>query len=202
MAATSKTDIINLALGHLKQRAVTAIDPPVQTSAKIAVKYYDDAILSMLRILRPWWAKKQVNLSASPDVPLNRFSSKFPLPNDFVAILTIGSTAVEQFEAEYDLMEDGLYIDEEGPLPIEYIFQQFDVNKFDSLAKMCASYTLAELMAYELTGNANLRQLMSEKVAEFELKQRSITGQERPTVRYQRSKFAAARRRSSSRNQI
>lgn len=199
MAAVSKTDIINIALGHLKQRPITAIDPPIQEAAKIAVKYYDNAILAMLRIIRPPWAKKQAQISADADAPLAKFAYKYAFPDDYVALTDIGDQSLDDYQEDYDILADGLLIDEPGPIVLTYVFQQFDIGKFDSIAVMCATYTLAELMAYEVTGNGNLRDAMAKKAAEYEIKTRSIGGQERPPRRRQVSRYGAARRRSSSR---
>lgn len=198
MASTSDLDLVNLGLGHLKQKPVSSVSPPVQTAAKIAMKYYDDAILAELRRARPWWAEDQAILSPSTEKPLFGYANVYPLPDDCVAILTIGDTEYDQYTGRKKMSKKGLMLDEEGNVPITYICQQFDVTKMDAVFRMSASFFLAELAAYELTGNGNLRAVMEEQHDKYLLEQRSINGQEQPVKRFQQSKFSRARRRSAT----
>lgn len=191
--ATAPVDIVNLALGHLKHKAVTSITPPDEGSkgAAAGAKWYDD-ILRYTLSKHSWnFAIKRVNIAAETTAPEYEYSYKYELPNDYIRTLNIG----ENWYDEIDYEDEGGYLltDEAGPLKLRYIFFQEQVTKFSSPFIIAFSLYLGGAMAYEVTGNATLKDILWKQADQVVQEAKSIDGQNRPPRRVTRSPLLEAR---------
>lgn len=193
-APSSKTAIVNLALRHLKIDPVVSIDPPDEDSkaATAGASWYDQARRDTLEA-HPWkFASKRRLIPADPAKPLFEWGRKFALPQDYVRINYIGADWRDPVE-DYDL-EDGFILCNEGsPLPLVYVYDLNDATKFSPKFITAMSYKLAALMAYEMTGNAQLVQAMEAQFAGAFTGAASVSGQNRPTRRVEHSRLRRAR---------
>lgn len=200
MAITSETDIGNLALDLLSAGTVQDIVTPTTPTEELLNRWYDQVRQAILRA-HPWnFASKRVIISASATAPDFGFSAAFPVPNDFLRLLSIQDADGNDIQAANFRMEYVgtqrciLFNTDGGSLRLRYVFDITDVSKFDPLFIQLFAHELAIAIAYKVTeSNGNV-----ERVAAL-IKQsgslaRSIDGQESPPIVIQRSKSIDARR--------
>lgn len=191
----AKTKIVNLALGHLKIDAITSIDPPDADSkaALAGAKWYDQARRDTLEA-HPWkFASKPIHLVADPVSPLFEYDKKYELPPDFIRICYVGNDY--RFPVrDFDIQGNFIVCNETSPLPMVYVYDFSDATKFSPKFITSMSYRLASFMAYEMTGNAQLVEAMDGQFTKSLTQAASVSGQNRPTRRVQRSRLAEARR--------
>jgi hypothetical protein len=200
MAITSETDIGNLALDLLSAGTVQDIVTPTSPTEELLNRWYDQVRQTILRA-HPWnFASKRAVIAASGTAPDFGFSAAFPVPNDFLRLLSIQDADGNDIQAPNFRMEFVgnqrciLFNSEAGALRLRYVFDITDVSKFDPLFVTLFAHELAIAIAYKVTeSNGNV-----ERVAAL-IKQagslaRSIDGQESPPIMIQRSKSLDARR--------
>lgn len=190
----SKTAIVNLALGHLKIDPVTSIDPPDEDSkaAQAGEKWYDQARRDTLEA-HPWkFASRRRTILADAAAPAFEYTKKYELPTDFIRVTRIGEDWDDP-EREYELEDGFILCDVESPLKLVYVYNLTDASKFSPKFITSLSYKLAEFMAFEMTGNAQLVAAMAGQFDNSFMKAASVSGQNRPTRRIQRSKISTAR---------
>lgn len=197
-APTSKNDIANLALRHLKQSPVASIDPPDSSSkaAKSAAAFYDQARRTVLEEHTWNFAKKRTQISESSTTPAFGYDKQYPQPDGFIAVARIGTY---EDEDNYDLGLDDddvpvIQCDLTSPINLVWIKDVTTVSRFSPLFIEALSYKLAELMAYDLAGSKTLGERMSQKYEIALSKARTRDGQQRPPKRRQQSKILNARR--------
>lgn len=191
---TSKVAIVNLALSHLKVDPVVSIDPPDPDSKEAAAgaKWYDQARRHVLED-HPWkFAQKRFSLQAESDAPDFEYSTKYQLPNDYVRLNRIGIDW-DNPVLDYDIIGDYIECNEEAPLKGLYNYDLQVVTKFSPKFITALSYALAAMMSYEITGNASMGGDMWDKYEKMFSSAASVSGQNRPTRRVQRSRLREAR---------
>jgi len=187
-------DMANLALGHLKHKAITSINPPDKDSkgAKAAAKWYDTIRRSALAD-HPWnFACKRATIAAEADAPIFEWSTKFEQPDDYIRLVKVGEVWWSDFDYED---EDGYILtNEPGPLYLKYIYDQKDLTKWSPKFVLYMSLHYASAMAYEVTGNASLGEGLKKEAEKILQVGQSIDGQNRPPRRIERIGMIAARR--------
>ena len=194
-APTSKTAIANLALRHLKIDPVISIDPPDSDSkaASAAASWYDQARRDTLEA-HPWkFASRRRQLVADTAEPLYEWTKKYQLPGDFIRLNYIGTDWRNPL-TEYDIEDGFILCGEDSPLCISYVYDLSIATRFSPKFITAMSYKMAAFMAYELTGNASLVQAMEGQFATAFTSAASVSGQNRPTRRVERSRLADTRR--------
>lgn len=191
---TSKTAIANLALGHLKIDPVVSIDPPDEESkaARAANKWYDQARRATLED-HPWkFASKRVEILAESDEPEFEYTKKYELPDDYIRVNRLGENWDDP-EQDYEIEDGYILCDIESPLKLVYVYDLKNVSKFSPKFVSTLAYKLASFMAYEMTGNREMTITMNELYTAELTTAASVSGQNRPTRRVQRSRLAEAR---------
>lgn len=192
---TSKTAIVNLALSHLKVDPITSIEPPDSDSkeASAGAKWYDQARRHVLEE-HPWkFAQKRTTLLAETDAPAFEYSKQYQVPSDYIRMNRIGES-VDNPLLDYEIEGDYILCNEESPLKLVYVYDFTEVTKFSPKFITALSYALAAMMAYEITGNASMDDDLWNKYDKMFTTAAAVNGQNRPTRRVERSRFAAARK--------
>lgn len=190
----SKTAIVNLALRNLKTDPVISIEPPDDDSkaASAGAAWFDQARRDTLEA-HPWkFASRRRNLVADPTAPLFEWDKQYELPNDFIRVGYLGNDWRNPI-TDYDIEGDFILCNETSPLPLVYVWNLTDVTKFSPKFVTALTYKLAALMAFEITGNAQLVGAMESQFDACFMKAASVNGQNRPTRRVQHSKLQQAR---------
>lgn len=191
---TSKTAIANLGLRHLKIDPVVSIDPPDEDSkaAQSAASWYDQARRDTLEA-HPWkFASRRRKLVASTSAPEFEWAYKYELPSDYIRLNYIGTDWRTPIE-EYDIEDGFILCNEASPLCISYVYNLSDATKFSPKFVTAMSYRLAAFMAFEMTGNAQLVGAMEGQFQNSFAGAASVSGQNRPTRRIERSRLKASR---------
>lgn len=191
---TSKEALSSLSLGHLKIDPITSIDPPDEDSkaAQAAAKWYDQARRTVLED-HPWkFAQKRTTIMAESTGPLFEYDYKFELPSDYIRMVRIGENWDDP-EVDYEIEDGYILTNTAGPLMLVYIYNLTTVSKFSPKFITALSYKHAELMAYELTGNAGMKSAMLDLYTGEFTTAAAVSGQNRPIKRVQRSRLANAR---------
>ena len=203
---TSKTDICNLSQDLLSGETLLDIDAPTTAVESLLARWYDQCRKQCLREY-PWkFAAKRQILAKSATAPVFGYTAAFPLPNDFVRLLTIESSdggvqiLPEDYQIESHLGSKAILMSTEATsLRLRYVHDIEDVTKFDSMFISYLAMTIALATAYKITESGG----SVERIASLQKQQgqmaRAISGQERPPTRIERSRNRQARRGGSDR---
>ena len=200
MTITSETDIGNLALDLLSAGTVQDIVTPTSPTEELLSRWYDQVRRKVLRE-HPWnFAAKRTILAASGTAPDFGYTAAYPVPTDFIRLLTIQDTNGNDIQGqEYGFEFVGtqrcvVTNAEGGQLRVRYVYDITDVSKFDPLFIQLFAHELAMAIAYKITeSNGNVERLgQLAKMAAGMAK--SIDGQENPPKLITRSKGINSRR--------
>lgn len=201
---SSKTEICNLSQDLLSGEIVTNIEDPTSALESLLARWYDHSRRQCLRE-HPWkFAMKRAIISKSATAPEFGYSAAFPVPSDFIRIISVESsngyliTPSEYHVENHNGQLSILISTEASALNLRYIYDIQDVSSFDDLFVSYLALTLALSTAYKVTESNTV----IERVANLQKEQgrlaRSISGQERPPTRIERSKNISARRGGSN----
>lgn len=164
----SKVEIANRALQQLGAKRIVSLTDD-STNARAVNAAYEPVKLAELR-KHPWnFAIKRAQLAASSTDPLFTKSTSFPLPSDFIRLL---SPDPEVNYNDIDWQVEGQYIvtNDDAPLNIRYIYDVTDPNQMDATFREAFAMKLAEALAEELTQSnakkADAREAYKEAIAD------------------------------------
>ena len=191
-APSSSVDICNLAVGLLKQQAITSIQTPNSNVEVICAKWYDAARRATLE-MNPWhFAKKREAVAQAVATPTFGWSyQSAELPSDFIRLCTIGEN---EDEDGYALEGNLILSNDEGPYYIVYIWDIESVSRFSPTFVIALAHVIASFAAYEITGNASLSDSIIQRAQVHIDRSAAINGQQRPPRRIETSRFNSARR--------
>lgn len=204
---TSETEIANLTLDLLSAGTVQNIVTPTNPTEDLLNRWYDQIRQKVLRS-HPWnFAAKRAIISASATAPAFGYSTAFPVPNDFLRLLSIqdadgNDMPAANFGVEFVGSQRCIVSNAEGGLiRLRYVFDIKDVAKFDPLFIQLFAHELALVVAYKVTeSNGNVERVNAVREDAARLA-RAIDGQENPPVRIERSRSLQARHNLLGRRQ-
>lgn len=197
-APDSEVDICNMALDHLKQGALTSIDPATNIAGQRCARWYPQIRQETLRF-HPWnFALKRVQLTPDSTAPSFGFTQRYLLPSDWLRYIS----RVDDFDnflgdgTDYEI-EERYYLfngDDDTAINLRYIMDFTNVAKMDPLFRGLFAINLAIILAPNFAGTEGRVSTLLKIQKELEAKATAVDGQERPPRRIQRSKFLDARR--------
>lgn len=200
---TSSTDICNLALDLLSVGNVVDIERQnPNATEELCARWYDQSRRKLLREHSWNFATKRAQLAADNTTPAFGFNKAFPVPADFVRLLSIHDNSFErevivrandyQFEGGKLLISNTF--GDSDILNIRYVYDIKAVSAFDPLFIDLLAHDIAIALAYKSTEtNTNVQRIEDLKRSRGQMA-RAIDGQERPPTLVQRSVSRAARR--------
>lgn len=196
---SSATDICNLALDLLSSETILNAVTPTTATEDVLARWYDKSRRKVLRE-HPWnFAIKRAVLAASSTTPAFGYSAQFPVPSDFIRLLTLEGGDGQSIEKSAYAFESNNILYDGTALRIKYIYDHTDVSKMDVLFVDLLVCEIALGIAYKQTGsNSDITRLETLRKAKAS-QARAIDGQENPPIRVEHSKIMAARRVSSRR---
>ncbi len=131
------------------------------------------------------------------------WSDTYTLPTDYLKLHYIGDDAVKDYEKKYEIQGNQILINNSGAatLSVGYITNETNVALFDPLFVILFAAELANNMAYKWTLANSVIQRLEAILERRRAEAKTVNGQDRPPVRYERSKFKRARRGLSNLNQ-
>lgn len=144
--------------------------------ARLASNLYPSVRDDMLRS-HPWnCAIKRVVLSPATEAPAFGYAYKFPLPSDWLRILSVGD-----YGAEIDYRIEGhMLLANESVLMLRYIFRNEVESTWDAALIHCMTLAMAARMAYAITQSASLEQTRLQELEMVLKRARAIDGQDDP----------------------
>ena len=152
----SVVQICNSALNQLGASSITALTENSK-NARICNERYETVRDAVYRS-HPWnCLVKRVQLAQDSDTPAWGFSYQYTLPSDCLRVLQI-----KDYNSDYKIEGRKLLISE-SEVYLIYLAQITDVNELDVLLRETISAHLAQDIAYAITANLQVANLMAEK---------------------------------------
>lgn len=198
MIPTSDVHICNLALDKLGQDEIASINPPSSQVEIICARHYDQVRRKCLRKYIFNFSKKYVTLTKSATkVPAFGYTSAYPLPTDFVRLLTLGDFVVgeEVSPSLFELSEGYIFTDaaDGDTLNLSYVFDSKVIASYDSLFVDVFAMELAAAMATKFTLKPSMKTDLRRDLEDAQMAAAAVAGQEKPPRRIQNSRLLAAR---------
>jgi hypothetical protein len=206
-APASKNQLCDMALSHMgNYGSVNDIDNPKGSKETTFALWYDVTRQAALRLLIPNFALQRRVVSKKATVPAFGYAYSYEYPADCLKVLGFGEVdkkkdvdyGIEQGpDGDVEIQTDELY---EDGLPLRFIIDTEDVNKFTPDFKILFSIMLAANTALPITQKQSIKDkleaLLPMKMSEMS----GVAAQENPPVRVSNSKFKQARYTTPSRN--
>lgn len=201
-APSSSTNICNLALDYLGQKSINDIESPSNDVERICARWYDATRRRVLR-LHAWnFAVSRASLAKLSDAPLFGYDGAYPVPSDWVRMISVGASesggGVDEIDYEIEGGNILASIDESSALRIRYVSDFTNVSGMDALFVDLLSIELALRISFKFTQSnddvSRLKALRDDVVNEAH----GADGQERPIRRVETSRVLQNRRRSGS----
>jgi hypothetical protein len=195
---TSKVDICNLALGHLKIEPITDIETPNTNEESICARYYDITRQSVLESADWSFAVKRTTVAADTSTPAFGWDYQSgTLPADFLKLIGVynssGTLYINTNNQYYDFEGNKILANFNGPYYIKYLSDVTDVSKFDRMFVMNFSYALAVTMSEAFKTSATLLQVVIQKWEQWQADSLAVNGQQSKVVRVDQSPYITAR---------
>lgn len=199
MIPTTDVHICNLALDKLGQDEIASINPPSSQVEVICARHYDQVRRKVLRKYIFNFSKKYLSLTKSvTKIPAFGYASAYPLPTDFVRLLTLGDVTIAGADVPpglYDLSEGYIFTDVAGggTLNLSYVFDSKVIASYDSLFVDVYVLELAAAMAVKFTLKPSMKADLRRDLEDAQMAAAAVAGQEKPPRRIQNSRILAAR---------
>lgn len=126
--------------------------------ARLAANLYAGARDSLLRE-HPWnCAVKRILLAPDVETPVFGYPYSFTLPADYIRALTVN----EGYRKDY-LIEGRQILTHANSVKLKYVFQNTDVNTYDSSLINLLEMLMAAKMAYAITQSTSMSQFRLEE---------------------------------------
>ena len=184
--STTKVSICNHALNLIGDRSITSLDENTAIAERCR-SIYDQIRRSILRD-HPWSsAKKRVILAPVSTYPAFGYSHAFPLPRDFIRII---SANIERYE-----VESRYILADTEQINLEYIFDNDNEDTWDSMLVEAMSLKLASKLCKPNTGSDAAGQTALAEYERLIKRARAINAQERPSddIVYSDSRYIGSR---------
>lgn len=168
---STNVSICNEALSLIGAKSILSFDENTENARRCA-SIYDTTRRALLR-MHPWsFAKKRTQLAPVSTHPTFGYHNSFPLPYDFVRVISAG---VENYEIE------GRHILANTDLiNLQYVSDQDNEELWDSLFAECMVLYLVHKLAKPITGSQAESDSAWQKLNNMLKQARAINGQERP----------------------
>lgn len=168
---STNVSICNEALSLIGAKSILSFDDNNENARRCA-SIYDTTRRALLR-MHPWsFAKKRTQLAPVSTHPTFGYHNSFPLPHDFVRVISAG---VENYEIE------GRHILANTDLiNLQYVSDQDNEELWDSLFAECMVLYLVHKLAKPITGSQAESDSAWQKLNNMLKQARAINGQERP----------------------
>ncbi|MFP1026437.1 hypothetical protein ACLDZY_06495 [Acinetobacter baumannii] len=180
--SVSKVTICNNALSMIGGQQIASFEEDSKL-AQTCRNIYDTTRLSILRS-HPWsCAKKRQILSPISTYPSFGYAHAFPLPSDYVLII---SANTERYEVENRYILANAEV-----IHLEYVFNNDNEQTWDAMLVEAMTYKMASKLCKPVTGSDAAGQ-SAEAQYQYLIKQaRTVNGQERPSqdVQYAESSY-------------
>jgi len=179
-------------------KTIASIENPKTNEELLCAECYDDIRQRLLRNHTWNFAKKRVRISAEPTAPLFQYDTAYNLPTGFIRLIQIGDSQADRKDIDFSLENGQLLVnnntnEDAGILDIVYIYDEKDVNKWDTLFRELVRLQVAHTICYALTKKSTLVDRISEEIKDLTPKSKSADGQDTQIKRVETSRIIKSR---------
>ena len=190
----SQTSICNRALECLGDAPIVSIDDDTK-QAKALRRVYDNTRRAFL-CEHPWhFAKKRASLPASAQAPAWGFARGYPVPADFLRLITVNNGPAFSLEADATGSQ-WILSDAAAPLEILYLYDVIDAGRLPPHAVEALARWLAYDLAEDLTQSNTKKQAAAQDLGVALARAKRINGQQKQPDAYPAYSFLQARDQS------
>jgi hypothetical protein len=191
---SSSTDVCNLALDLLKEKAVADIEAPT-TVVEAALNRRYDLSLATLLASRNWnFARKAAAFLLTDTPSVSIYADAYAFPNDYLKLLALFDPRHPLTRYDYMIENNLLLIDNDGDESIDAWYTR-RVTVVSDMPGYFVSYFAAQLameVSYKITAKTSMRTELKEILTEAKQVALAANGQERPPIRFESSKIVNA----------
>lgn len=154
MAVSSVTQICNLALAHLGEASIAALDED-STAGRACALQYAPTLEEVLRSHRWNFATARATLSRLEDDPPFGWSVQWQLPADCLRVLELNGSDGGDVVSEPWTIEGDKLLTHATTANVVYVRRITDVSLFDSLFVRALALKLAAVLAETIRGNTS-----------------------------------------------
>ena len=191
----TKTDICNLALARLgDKRDIENIDNPTNQPEKVFAKWYDISRRAALRTMMPSFARTRKLWAKAEYTPEFGYAFAYKYRQDCLKVLGIGN--LNEPINDYAVEEGYVLTNQnyENGLPVRYVKDVTDINKFDDAFVELFSLMLAYNVAPELTESRAIVQHLEQIIPIKTAQVIAVDSQENKPIIVKTSRLLAGRR--------
>jgi hypothetical protein len=145
----TKVEIANRALQILGAKRIVSLTEDSRNARSIAAAFESVKRAELRK--HPWsFAIKRAQLAADATAPLFTRSNSFPLPSDFIRLLS-PDPEVNFNDLDWIIEGRNVITNDSAPLDVRYIYDVTDPNIFDTLFREVLAAKLAEQLCEEIT---------------------------------------------------
>lgn len=206
MSITSKVNICNLALQHLKEKFITNIDSPTTDVEIKCSLYYDQVRQSLLRAYNWAFAITRTSIAADTETPAFGWNYQSnSMPSNFLKLLSLhnssGTIYINNNNQYYEFESNRILTNLSAPYYIKYVRDETEVSKMDKLFIMSFSYLLALAMGKSVgASDSTLEKVEREYDKRWKPTALSASGTENSPVTLIKSPYVDVRRQYTGLN--
>lgn len=178
---SSEVDIANLALDMIGAKTITALDEGSR-NANVANRLYSQYRDALLRRYAWKFATKRIKLARSSNTPVFEFDYQYPVPSDFIRVLSVSDNqdhvGTIRYKLEYDATDTRVIACSADELWLRYIAKITDSGIFDPDFVLALATKMAQTMAMSIAESNTLAQAMKAEYREALAAARSVASME------------------------
>lgn len=162
----SKTEICNLALTQIGDMRINAYEDEDNLNARLCRDNYDQCRDQLLRAALWAFATTRATLTQYGSVPAFGEGYQYVLPADFLRMISLNDIYAEVMPEDYRIeMIDNfkVMVTAQDTAQIRYIYRNDTPAHYDALFVRALATTLAANLAYTITGDARLAEMLMVK---------------------------------------
>jgi hypothetical protein len=152
------TDIVNIALRRIGADRVSSMENDSSKEARVARDIYDEARRDVLNHHAWNFAIRREQLTASATEPEFGWDYAYPLPDDFVRMVSVhpgeDDDATVPYKLEFQDGDDRVVLCNSNQVYIRYVFDNEDVNTWSASFRDVLAWRLARDFAAALSKSA------------------------------------------------
>lgn len=192
----SQTAICNRALEFLGQAPIVSINDS-GNAAKALRRVFDDSRRALLED-HPWnFARKRASIPASATAPEWGYARGFPVPSDYVRLLSIKDEPAFSLEADPSGSQ-WIATDAVAPLDILYVYDVTDTGRYPPSFVEAFAAKLALDTCEDITQSNTKKSDAAGFYRDALLKAKTSNGLQRQAIGFKRFSFLDSRRQSGS----
>lgn len=157
------TDIVNVALRRIGANRISSLENDAHKEAVVARDLYHDARRDVLNTHHWNFAIKRAALTVSATAPAFGWDYAFPLPTDFIRLISAHPTdnddAQMAYKLEYQSSDDRVLLTDSSTVYIKYIWDLEDANLFSAVFRDALAFRLARDFAGALSKSSAAAEL-------------------------------------------